>query len=132
MSRIPFCISALFRNCHMWRLLLPLFMLFTLFNGAAVHAQTAASEGRALFTDVRRGNCAACHQLPNDPAVKSASTLGPVLSGLKLRFPDRTTMRAVIWDPTTSMPGTSMPPYGKHRILSAAEIEKLVIYLEAL
>ena len=113
-----------------WWRLMPL--MFILFNAAAGHAQPVASEGRALFTDARRGNCVACHQLPNDPAVKSVSTLGPVLSGLKARFPERAKLRAVIWDLGVSQPGTSMPPYGKYRILNETEIDKLVSYLEAL
>ena len=121
--------GALPRVHRRWLCLIPLFILF---NVAAGHAQPAASEGRALFTDARRGNCAACHKLPNDPVVKSVSTLGPVLSGLKARFPERAKLRAAIWDLGASQPGTSMPPYGKHRILSEAEIDNLVIYLEAL
>ncbi len=112
-----------------WWRLIPLFILF---NAAAGHAQTIANEGRALFIDARRGNCTACHQLPNDPAVKSVSTLGPVLAGLKARFPERARLRAAIWDQGANKPGTSMPPYGKHRILNEAEIDKLVSYLEAL
>jgi sulfur-oxidizing protein SoxX len=95
-------------------------------------AADLASEGRALFTDPRRGNCSACHQLPNDPAVKSSSTFGPVLSGVKARFPDRATLRALIWDSSSSLPGSSMPPYGKHHLLSETEIDKLVGYLESL
>jgi len=110
------------KNC-----LIPLFLLFT----TASQAQSVG-EGRDLFTDARRGNCAACHQLPNDPAVKSVSTLGPALSALKARFPDRAKLRATIWDRSAEQADTSMPPYGKHRILSETEIDKLVAYLETL
>lgn len=130
MNHLSRNIGARSRARRSWRRLMPL--MFILFTAAAGHAQPVANEGRALFTDARRGNCAACHQLPNDPAVKSVSTLGPVLAGLKARFPERARLRAAIWDQGANKPGTSMPPYGKHRILNEAEIDKLVSYLEAL
>ena len=37
-----------------------------------------------------------------------------------------------IIDPTAANPDTVMPPFGQHRILDAAEIERLVEFLHAL
>lgn len=95
-----------------------------------VFAQPAAMEGRELFMDPSKGNCAACHRIPGDSFVIGKSRMGPELAGINGRFPDRLTLRAVIWDLSTKMPGTIMPPYGKYRILTEAEIDAIVRYLE--
>lgn len=87
-------------------------------------------DGRAIFTDEKKGNCAACHRIPNDTAITSQSNLGPALSGVKTRYPDREKLRAIIWDLSKTKPGTIMPPYGKNRILTDVEMDALIQYLE--
>jgi L-cysteine S-thiosulfotransferase len=88
--------------------------------------------GREIFIDERKGNCAACHKVPNDTAIASQSNIGPALQAVKARFPDRAKLREAIWDYSKLKPTTIMPPYGKHRILTDAEIDALVIYLESI
>lgn len=88
--------------------------------------------GREIFTDERKGNCAACHKVPNDTGIASQSNIGPALQAVKARFPDRAKLREAIWDYSKIKPTTIMPPYGKHRILTDAEIDALVIYLESI
>ena len=99
-------------------------------------AQTSAQNARALFMDERKGNCAACHKLPGDTTINSISNLGPALVNLKKLYPDRAKLRAVIWDLGQAGPNsnanTIMPPYGKNRILTEAEIDALVRYLETM
>jgi L-cysteine S-thiosulfotransferase len=96
-------------------------------------SQTAKiSQGRAIFLDERKGNCAACHKAPNDETVKTQSKIGMPLEAVKARYPDRTKLRDAIWDLSKSVPNTIMPPYGKNRILSDDEIDALVIYLETI
>ena len=97
-----------------------------------VSAQTAAVDGRQLFLDVRKGNCAACHQVPGDSSIAGKSRIGPELAGIKQRYSDRALLRAAIWDLSEKIPGTIMPPYGKHRILTETEIDAVVRYLETL
>jgi sulfur-oxidizing protein SoxX len=99
---------------------------------SAMAATPTISTGRALFLDERKGNCAACHKVPNDAAIKSASSIGASLEAIKARYPDRTKLRDVIWDLSKTIPNTIMPPYGKYRILSIEEIDALVIYLESI
>jgi sulfur-oxidizing protein SoxX len=89
-------------------------------------------DGRAIFIDERKGNCAACHKVPNDAAIKSQSNIGPALEAVKARHPDRAKLRDAIWDLSRTKPNTIMPPYGKHRILTEAEIDALVTYLETI
>ncbi len=109
----------------------PALMLLLLVTGAVAQDASKLS-GRELFTDERKGNCAACHKAPNDANVASQSNIGPVLAGVQSRYPDRVKLRAAIWDLSAIKPNTIMPPYGKHRILTEAEIDTLVSYLETI
>jgi sulfur-oxidizing protein SoxX len=58
--------------------------------------------------------------------------IGPPLVAMKQRFPDKSKLRALIWDMTTRNPQTAMPPFGKHRILSDDEIDKITEYIYTL
>ena len=95
-------------------------------------SQTDSTPGRALFLDPGKGNCAACHQVPADPAIKSTSRIGAPLVGIKSQYPDRARLRAIIWDLSATIPDTIMPPYGRHRILTEAEIDALLRYLDGI
>lgn len=100
----------------------------------AVALPAAAQSPTALELFVRRdkGHCIACHQLPaaNGPATRA--DLGPRLEGARMRELGRTALRAVIVDPTAANPDTVMPPFGRHRLLERAEIDRIVEYLHAL
>lgn len=101
-------------------------------QSAGTNISSQVDEGRAIFIDERKGNCAACHKAPNDAAIKTKSNIGMPLEAVKARFPDRAKLRDAIWDLSKSVPNTIMPPYGKNRILSDDEIDNLVIYLETI
>ncbi len=110
--------------------------LATLFAGAgmlpaAVGAADADTikKGKEVAYDRKKGNCLACHMM--DDGV-SPGDIGPPLIAMKARFPDRAKLRAQLWDPQASNPGTRMPPFGKHHILSEAEIDAIVDYLYTL
>ena len=100
-----------------------------------VLAQPTAQSGRMLFTDERKGNCIACHKTPSDASLKGASNIGPSLDAIKQKYPspsDRVRLKAEIGDLRDKNPSTIMPPYGKHHILTEAEIDAIVAYLETL
>lgn len=100
---------------------------------AAFSSSTAATtDGRTIFSDPRKGNCHACHKVPNDPTIKAESTIGPALVNMRQRFPDRAKLRDLIADPTRLNPNTIMPPYGRHRILSPSELDAVVQFIESL
>jgi sulfur-oxidizing protein SoxX len=61
-----------------------------------------------------------------------AGNIGPPLLAMQQRFPDRTQLRAQIWDSTVKNPQTMMPPFGRHRILTEDEIDKIVDFLYTL
>jgi len=55
-----------------------------------------------------------------------------VLEGPRMRSLGKRALRELIADPTRANPDTVMPPYGKHHLLDAAEIDRLVEFLHAL
>ena len=110
----------------------PALLILTLGIMACVKADDvpqSLAEGQKLAHDVMKGNCLACHMLPGDAKAVTSATIGPPLIGMKSRFPDRDKLRAQIWDSTKANPDTVMPPYGKHKILTESEIDKIVDYL---
>ena len=85
--------------------------------------------GKQLAMARGKGNCLACHAIADG---ELPGTLGPPLLYMKQRFPDREQLRAQVWDPTARNPDTVMPPFGRHRILSEAEIDLIVDYIHSL
>lgn len=88
--------------------------------------------GRKLAHDFNKGNCLACHSAPTDPQALTLANIAPPLIQIRERFPDREQLRARIWDPSVANPDTVMPPFGKHRILTDAEIDLIIDYLYTL
>ena len=62
----------------------------------------------------------------------SPGNLGPPLVAMKARFPEREVLRAQIWDAQEKNPETIMPPFGRHGMLSEAELNKVVDYVWSL
>lgn len=89
----------------------------------------SAADGKEISFDRKKGNCLACHVMDDG---ELAGLVGPPLMMMDVRFPDRAVLRKQIWDPTIRNPATSMPPYGKHRMLTEEEIDKVVDYLYTL
>jgi sulfur-oxidizing protein SoxX len=94
---------------------------------APTDPRLAAGKQLAMARD--KGNCLACHAFADG---ELPGTLGPPLLYMQQRFPDRAQLRAQIWDPTARNPDTVMPPFGRHRILSEAEIDLIVDYIHSL
>lgn len=92
----------------------------------------AAQQPPEAFTQARKGHCAACHQLPAGVGPGSRSDLGPKLEGERMRALGKARLRELLDDPATANPDTVMPPFGRHRILDAKEIDALVEFLHAL
>lgn len=100
----------------------------------AIALPSAAQAPAALELFVRRdkGHCIACHQVPAGAGPETRADLGPRLEGPRMRELGKRALRAIVVDPTAANPDTVMPPYGRHRLLDAAEIDRLVDYLHAL
>jgi L-cysteine S-thiosulfotransferase len=108
----------------------PLTLLLMLSLPIAAQNNIISIEGRNIFTDVKKGNCIACHQVPNDTTFTSQSNIGPALQSIRSRFPNSEKLREIISDQSKIKPSTIMPPYGRNRILTDAEIDAVVRYLE--
>ena len=89
-------------------------------------AQGDAAIGKKLALDRGAGNCLACHEMPRIAENDQPGNLGPALESIKARYPDRTLLRQRVWDETRFNPNTSMPPFGKHGILTEEEIDHVV------
>ncbi len=88
---------------------------------------SAISEGKKLTFNKKKGNCLACHQIKGG---KLAGNMGPPLMGMK-RFTKKQ-LREQIADPAKRNPNTSMPPFGKHKILSDKDIDLIVEFVHTL
>ena len=75
------------------------------------------------------GNCLACHAMEG---AESPGNMGPPLLAIKLRFPERDRLRRQIHDATEFNPISAMPPFGRHGILTAEEIELVLDFLYTL
>jgi sulfur-oxidizing protein SoxX len=93
------------------------------------HAQSAAAEGQKIAFDRGKGNCLTCHQIKGGDL---PGTIGPPLTDIKSKYPDRKDLIAIVTDETTRNPQTVMPPFGRNRILTEQEIDAVVDFLQTL
>ena len=84
---------------------------------------------KQLAFDRKKGNCLACHHIEGGDLT---GNIGPALVAMKARFPDKAALRAQIWDATVKNSNTMMPPFGRHEILTEAEIDKVVEFIHSL
>jgi len=107
--------------------------LLTLMVLAAAKAWAEApqtiEEGRRIVFDPKKGNCLACHQIEDG---ESPGDLGPPLVAMQARFPDKSKLRDQLWEPMKYNPNSRMPPYGRHRILTEDELDRVVDYIYSL
>ena len=98
---------------------------------AAGHAKSISTiqKGKKIAFNRKKGNCLACHQIKGGTL---AGNVGPALISMKARFPDKAVLRAQIFDATKKNPNSMMPPFGRHKILSGDEIDKVVEYIHSL
>ena len=84
------------------------------------------AEGKQIAFNRKKGNCLACHAI--DDGV-SPGNIGPPLVQMSSRFPNKAAMRDQIWDATKRNPGTPMPPFGRHKILSEGDIDRIAAFI---
>jgi len=122
---------------HTPSLLAPAICVAALSGGMVLAVSTPASaadasvieEGKKLAFDRKKGNCLACHQMAGGDL---PGNIGPPLVAMKARFPDKAKLRAQIWDATRANPNTIMPPFGRFKIVSDTEIDKIVEFVYTL
>ena len=102
---------------------------FILFSVLSNMAFAESMDGKKIAFDRSKGNCLACHAIDDG---EMPGNIAPPLLAMKARFPDRAVLRSQIWDATSKNPITTMPPFGRHHILSDADIDKIIDYLYTL
>jgi len=85
--------------------------------------------GETLAFDISKGNCLSCHEIKGG---NLPGTIGPALNNMKVRFPDRSELIAIVTDETKRNPQTVMPPFGRNLILNNKEISAIVDFLYTL
>lgn len=98
-------------------------------NVANAAEASVIEEGKTIAFDRKKGNCLACHKMAGGSL---EGNIGPALVNMKARYPDKAKLRAQIFDPTVANPNTIMPPYGKHKIVSGSELDKVVEFIYSL
>ena len=102
-------------------------------TGSAIAAEAAKEPtGKQIAYDRSKGNCLACHGMPTQPDAEATGTYGPPLIAMSARYPDKAKLRAQIWDATVANPASSMIPFGKHGVLTEAEIDKVADFVYGL
>ena len=102
------------------------------FASASAFAAAPATPALDLFVRADKGNCIACHQLPQGAGPATRADVGPRLEGTRMRTLGKDTLRRWIVDPMRANPDTVMPPFGRHRLLDDAEIGRIVDFLVVL
>jgi sulfur-oxidizing protein SoxX len=92
-------------------------------------AQSAAAEGQKIAFDRGKGNCLTCHEIKGGDL---PGTIGPALTEIKSKYPNRDDLVAIVSDETKRNPLTVMPPFGRNRILTEKEINAVVDFLQTL
>jgi sulfur-oxidizing protein SoxX len=93
------------------------------------HAQSATAEGQKLAFDRSKGNCLTCHEIKGGDL---AGNIGPALTDIKAKYPNRADLVAIVTDETKRNPLTVMPPFGRNHILTEKEIDAVVDFLQTL
>jgi sulfur-oxidizing protein SoxX len=86
------------------------------------------TQGGCIVIDRAKGNCMGCHQI----AGATSGDIATKFENMATRWPDKAKLRAQIWDASKANPNTVMPLFGRHQILSADEIDKVVEFVLSL
>ena len=105
------------------------FLIGVAVSAGPASAQSTVAEGHKLAFDRGKGNCLTCHVIKGGDL---PGTIGPELTGIKSKYPDRNDLVAILHDETKRNPQTVMPPFGRNRILNDKEISAIVDFLQTL
>jgi len=108
------------------------FTAFILLNACSVNQPTKViptSPGKEISFQRNKGNCLACHAIQGG---EDPGNIGPELINIQDKFASKQELKALLWDATQFNPNTSMPPFGKHNILTESELNAVVNYIWSL
>lgn len=96
---------------------------------SAAESGTNIEQGKELSFSRPKGNCLACHMIIGGA---SPGNIAPPLVAMQSRFPDKQVLKEQIWDASQKNPDTAMPLFGRHEVLTEAELDKVVDYIYSL
>ncbi len=99
---------------------------------ACGQANGTPETGKQIALNATKGNCLACHAMPGIPENVLPGNVGMPLVNVKSLVGSKEHLREHIWDETKFNPNTVMPPFGKHKILPDAEIDKVTDFIYGL
>jgi sulfur-oxidizing protein SoxX len=97
--------------------------------GAEEVSASVVAQGKAIAFDRSKGHCLACHAIEGG---QLPGNVGPALIAIKMRYPDKSKLRALIYDARIINPNTIMPPFGRNNLLADDEIDKVVEFVLSL
>ena len=96
---------------------------------AGAEGSASAERGKEIAFDRKKGNCLACHSIPNGP---SPGNIAPALIAMQSRYATKEDLRNQIWDATIKNPESTMPPFGKHGVLTDQQLNDVVEFIWSL
>ena len=93
---------------------------------ASAEGESAVEMGKEIAFDRKKGNCLACHSIAGGA---SPGNIAPALIAMKSRYSSKAELKSQIWDPTIKNPESTMPPFGKHGVLSDKELDEVVDFI---
>jgi sulfur-oxidizing protein SoxX len=92
---------------------------------------STVEEGKKLAFTNSKGNCIACHMIAGGA---EPGEIGPPLMAMQARYPDRQKLFDKLWGKpgVELMPESQMLPFGKHKVLTDDEINKIVDFMYTL
>ena len=95
-------------------------------NGSETMLSKTAKAGKEIVFSRNKGNCISCHIIDGADA---PGNIGPPLVHIQKRFSDKQMLRSQIWDSIIRNPESSMPPFGRHKILTENEIDMVAEFI---
>jgi sulfur-oxidizing protein SoxX len=83
-------------------------------------------DGKTISFQRNKGNCLACHAIENG---EDPGNIGPALINIQQKFTQKSQLNNLIWDATQFNKNTSMPPFGRNKILTPEELKVVVDYI---
>ncbi|WP_428354013.1 sulfur oxidation c-type cytochrome SoxX [Methyloprofundus sp.] len=106
--------------------LLTVFLSLTLSACNYPGMQQRLAQGKVLSFERSKGNCLACHIIEDG---EDPGNIGPALVNIQEKYQSKDQLQAIIWDATQFNANTSMPPFGKNKILTPEELELVTDYI---
>lgn len=109
--------------------ILPLVLISLITACTSPVTQQRLAAGKEISFQRSKGNCLACHVIEDG---EDPGNIGPALVDIQAKYQSKEQLKAIIWDATQFNEQTSMPPFGRNKILTPEELDLVVDYIWSL